>query len=97
MHVMSIAEEVRFIAPGSLPMKVWLDDGDSPVDVIDALALSPFALGDQPWAVTASLDRVRAEAPLMPAGARLLRAARFKEGTDSRLACGGGAIGASPG
>ncbi len=26
-----------------LEMKVWVDDSDSPADIIDALALSPFA------------------------------------------------------
>jgi type II secretory pathway predicted ATPase ExeA len=90
MDCMSVVEEVRFAAAESLPMRVWLDDGDSPTDVIDALALSPFALGDQPWAVTANLERVRREATLTPAGARLLRVARVREGPESRLAGGEG-------
>ncbi|MFC7383142.1 DUF5925 domain-containing protein [Sphaerisporangium rhizosphaerae] len=87
---MSVVEEVRFPAAEALPMKVWLDDGDSPVDVIDALALSPFATGNQPWARTANLERVRPDAPLMPARARLTRSAKEDDGRDSRLACGDG-------
>ncbi|GII86062.1 hypothetical protein Ssi03_40520 [Sphaerisporangium siamense] len=87
---MSIVEEVRFPAAEALPMRVWLDDGDSPIDVIDALALSPFANGNQPYARTASLERVRPDAALMPARARLTRAAREQDGRDSRLACGEG-------
>ncbi|MFB9247684.1 DUF5925 domain-containing protein [Sphaerisporangium melleum] len=87
---MSVVEEVRFPAAETLPMKVWLDDGDSPVDVIDALALSPFATGDQPWARSANLERVRADAALMPAGARLTRSAKEEDGRESRLACGDG-------
>ncbi len=71
-------------------MKVWLDDGDSPIDVIDALALSPFALGNQPWARSADLERVRPDAPLMPAKARLTRSAKEEDGRESRLACGDG-------
>jgi hypothetical protein len=87
---MSVVEEVRFPAAETLPMKVWLDDGDSPIDVIDVLALSPFATGNQPWARTANLERVRADAPLMPERARLTRAAKEDDGRDSRLACGDG-------
>ncbi|MFC4585818.1 DUF5925 domain-containing protein [Sphaerisporangium corydalis] len=87
---MSVVEEVRFPAAEALPMKVWLDDGDSPIDVIDALALSPFATGNQPWARTTNLERVRPDAPLMPARARLTRAAREDDGYESRLACGDG-------
>lgn len=71
-------------------MKIWLDDGDSAVDVIDALALSPFATGAQPWSCTASLERVRPEVSLMPASGTLLRAALEDDGRDSRLVCGEG-------
>ncbi|WP_285774552.1 DUF5925 domain-containing protein [Microtetraspora sp. NBRC 13810] len=88
---MSVVKEVRFTPdPAELPMNVWLDDGDSPVDVIDALALSPFATGAQPWARQASLDRVVPGAPLMPAGGRLVRSAREENGRESRLVLGDG-------
>ncbi|MEV6983628.1 DUF5925 domain-containing protein [Sphaerisporangium sp. NPDC051017] len=87
---MSIVEEVRFPAAEALPMRLWLDDGDSPIDVIDALALSPFANGNQPYARSASLERVRSDAALMPAQARLTRSAREQDGRESRLACGDG-------
>ncbi|WP_308169532.1 DUF5925 domain-containing protein [Acrocarpospora catenulata] len=73
-----------------LPMKVWIDDSDSPADVIDAMALSPFATGTQPWARTVSLDRVRADAPLAVSRGRLLRAADAVDGPSSRLYAGDG-------
>ncbi|WP_433256185.1 DUF5925 domain-containing protein [Streptosporangium sp. CA-135522] len=90
---MSVLKEVHFTPeprPAELPMRVWLDDGDSAVDVIDALALSPFATGAQPWSCTVSLERVRPEASLMPAAGILVRAAREEDGRDSRLVCGEG-------
>ncbi|GIH73860.1 hypothetical protein Plo01_02890 [Planobispora longispora] len=71
-------------------MNIWLDDADSPADVIDALALSPFATGSQPWARTANLERVRSDAPLMPAGGTLVRAARDDDGRESQLVTGEG-------
>ncbi|SDH63778.1 ATPase family associated with various cellular activities (AAA) [Sinosporangium album] len=74
---------------GDLPMRVWLDDGDSAVDVIDALALSPFATGTQPWSRTASLERVLPEARLMPSSGDLVRVA-VEDGRESRLVCGEG-------
>src|ERR1700754_2711714 len=90
---MSVLKEVRFTPeprPAELPMKIWLDDGDSAVDVIDALALSPFATGTQPWSRTAELERVRPEASLTPASGTLVRAAVEDDGRDSRLVCGEG-------
>ena len=74
----------------SLPMRIWLDDTDDPLDVIDALAISPFAAGELPWAMSAQLERVRPDAPLMPADARLLRVSIQRKGNESRLACGDG-------
>ncbi|GAA3022173.1 DUF5925 domain-containing protein [Streptosporangium longisporum] len=90
---MSVLKEVHFTpepGPGELPMNVWLDDGDSAVDVIDALALSPFATGAQPWSCTASLERVRTDASLTPASGTLVRAASEKDGRESRLLRGEG-------
>ena len=55
--------------PSETPtITLHLDDGDSPVDVIDALALKPFCCGAQPWAQTIRLDRVREDASLLPPG-----------------------------
>lgn len=68
-----------------LEMKVWVDDSDSPADIIDALALSPFATGAQPWAQTASVERLRGNAPLTASGGTLVRAASSDDGPDSRL------------
>ncbi|MEO5874332.1 MAG: DUF5925 domain-containing protein, partial [Streptosporangiaceae bacterium] len=51
-------------------------DGDTTVrDVIDALALAPFVSGEQPWAFEARLERCRVDAPLRPAGSRVVRRA----------------------
>ena len=93
MGAMSVLKEVRFSPeprPVELPLNIWLDDADSAVDVIDALALSPFATGAQPWSCTADLERVRPEASLTPASGTLLRAASEKDGRDSRLLGGEG-------
>src|SRR5690606_18388722 len=66
------------------------DDGDAPVDVIDALALSPFATGAQPWARSKNLERVLPDASLMPRSGRLLRVACEEGGRDARLVVGDG-------
>jgi hypothetical protein len=47
---------------------VALDDGDTPVDVLDALSLRAFAAGVEAHAHTRWLHRVRPDAPLAPAG-----------------------------
>ncbi|MGW0804626.1 DUF5925 domain-containing protein [Nonomuraea sp. NPDC002799] len=89
---MSVIREVPFPTPDSaeLPMNIWIDDADSAIDVIDALALSPFATGAQPWSRLANLERVRPEAPLAPEGGRVLRTARVEDGSESRLISGDG-------
>ncbi|GIF69693.1 hypothetical protein Ais01nite_77280 [Asanoa ishikariensis] len=74
---------------GPLGRILHFDDMDVPSDVVDALALSSFVSGDQPWARTKRLDRVRAEATLLPADAKLARVA-VDEGRDARLAVGEG-------
>lgn len=72
-----------------LPPDLVIDSGDSPDDVIDALALAPFATGRQPWARAAHIERVKADAPLRPAGSRLLRS-WVGEATSQLLAGGDG-------
>jgi Domain of unknown function (DUF5925) len=72
-----------------LPFAVSLDDSDTPYDVVDALALAPFTTGEQPWAHTARIDRLRPGASLLPAGARVLRSV-VEDSRDSRLAAGDG-------
>ncbi|ABD10902.1 AAA family ATPase [Frankia sp. B2] len=72
-----------------LPFVVGLDDSDTPYDVVDALALAPFTTGEQPWARSARVDRLRPGATLLPSGARVLRAV-VEESRDSRLAVGEG-------
>ncbi|MFD7977899.1 DUF5925 domain-containing protein [Streptomyces sp. NPDC059071] len=60
----------------ALPVRLNLDDADSPSDVVDALFLGRFVNGEQPHAHGARLERVKPSATLLPAGARLLRAAK---------------------
>ncbi|WP_283136877.1 DUF5925 domain-containing protein [Rhizohabitans arisaemae] len=78
---MSVLKEVVFgaehpaVDPATIvPVSVNLDSSDSHSDVIDALAISSFVVGDQPWTRSVRLERVRPEAPLHPDEARLLRA-----------------------
>ncbi|MGF1344351.1 DUF5925 domain-containing protein [Streptomyces flavovirens] len=60
----------------ALPIRLTIDDSDSPSDVVDALFLGRFATGEQPYAHSSSLDRVKAGATLLPEAATVLRAAR---------------------
>jgi len=72
-----------------LPIMLRLDDSDSPGDVIDALALSAFATGQQPWSRSLHLNRLKPEATLVPADAREVRSA-VDEGRRTVLAIGEG-------
>jgi hypothetical protein len=74
---------------GSLGRMLHFDDMDVPSDVVDALALSHFVSGEQPWARTKRLDRVRPDATLLPPDATLARVA-VDEGREARLATGDG-------
>lgn len=88
LHVVESPE--KFPDPADvLPPDLVIDSGDSPDDVIDALALAPFATGRQPWARAANIERVKADAPLRPAGSRLLRS-WIGEGSSQLLAGGEG-------
>jgi hypothetical protein len=60
----------------ALPIRLNVDDSDSPSDVVDALFLGRFATGEQPYSHSTSLDRVRSGATLLPPDAKVLRAAR---------------------
>ena len=50
-----------------------IEDDDSPSDVIDALALMPFAIGDQPFARGVHFRRLPADAEMAPLDGRMLR------------------------
>jgi hypothetical protein len=65
-----------------LPFVVALDDCDDPGDVIDTLALERFVAGEEPFARSLRLNRVRADAPLVPDGAVAVRRAE----ADGRVA-----------
>ncbi|MDG4863735.1 DUF5925 domain-containing protein [Streptomyces sp. T-3] len=60
----------------ALPIRLNVDDGDSPSDVVDALFLGRFATGEQPFAHSSSIDRVKSGATLLPPGSTVLRAAK---------------------
>jgi hypothetical protein len=70
-------------------LRLWLDDSDSPADMLDSLILARFADGSQPWARTRRLDRIRPEATLLPPDAVPIRQA-VDDGTESVLAAGEG-------
>lgn len=86
LHLVEIPETEPDLAPAVV---LNLNDNNSPADVMDVLSLKPFASGEQPWSRSARLEHVRAEAPLRPDGARLLRVAA-EEGKESILAAGDG-------
>lgn len=50
------------------PYRLNVDDTDSPSDIVDLLAVVAFVEGDQPWARTRGLRRVRSDATLLPPG-----------------------------
>ena len=72
-----------------LPLAIGVDDTDTPGDMLDALALAPFAAGTQPYASTARLGEVRPGASLLPPGATVLRWAAEPD-RESWLAAGDG-------
>ena len=76
-------------ADSALQLVLNFDDTDSPSDVVDALALSAFVTGAQPWSRSTTLGRVRDDATLLPPGARLLRSAQ-RDNSVVLLACGDG-------
>ncbi|MFF4242029.1 DUF5925 domain-containing protein [Actinomadura geliboluensis] len=76
-------------AESALPVVFNLSDNNSPADVMDVLSLRPFASGEQPWSRSTRLEHVKADAPLRPDGARLVRVAHEK-GKESVLAEGDG-------
>jgi Domain of unknown function (DUF5925)/ATPase family associated with various cellular activities (AAA) len=82
--------EGRWVEVGNaVPIGGTMDDTDEPVDIVDLLALSLFAIGAQPYAKTADLDNVRADAPLLPDGAEIVREA-LTDGCRAYLASGDG-------
>ncbi|MEC4020759.1 DUF5925 domain-containing protein [Streptomyces sp. H27-D2] len=63
-------------AEQTLPIRINIDDSDSPSDVVDALLLGRFATGEQPYSRSHSVDRVKKGLSLLPPGASVLRSAR---------------------
>ncbi len=71
------------------PIVVNLDDSADPADVLDAVLLGPFVAGAQPAARWARLERVRADARLLPGAVSPSRIAQG-DGRRSVLAEGPG-------
>jgi hypothetical protein len=78
------------MSPNPLPIGLSFDGDTTVRDVIDALALEPFISGEQPWAFEARIERCRADAPLRPAGSRIVRRAAERDGPVEILAEGEG-------
>nr|WP_078875188.1 MULTISPECIES: DUF5925 domain-containing protein [Streptomyces] len=57
----------------ALTTRLNFDDSNTTGDVVDALFLGRFAVGEQPYARSHSIDRVRKGRTLLPPGARVLR------------------------
>jgi hypothetical protein len=72
-----------------LPLAIGADDMDTPADMVDALALAPFAAGTQPYANAARLGEVRPDASLLPPEATVLRRA-VEPDREACLAAGDG-------
>lgn len=73
---LTVVQVARGADPAAaIPFSVTLDDSDSPRDVIDALILGRFTAGEHPAARTTSVKNLRADAPLLPADATVLRTA----------------------
>ncbi|HEU5109591.1 MAG TPA: DUF5925 domain-containing protein [Micromonosporaceae bacterium] len=72
-----------------LPLVMNFDDADTPRDVVDALALSAFVTGHQPYANIKELDYVRDDATLLPPDAPVVREA-ISSTERARLAVGDG-------
>jgi hypothetical protein len=72
-----------------LPCVMHVDDGDTPLDLIDAFALAPFTVGDQPHSCAISLGEARPEATLLPPEATIARTAK-DSGSEGVLATGPG-------
>ncbi|MFI0367748.1 DUF5925 domain-containing protein [Actinomadura sp. 1N219] len=90
LHLVESGENATDPGPDStLPVVFNLSDNNSPADVMDVLSLRPFASGEQPWSRSTRLEHVRADAPLRPGDARLVRVAHEK-GKESVLAEGDG-------
>ncbi|GAQ56186.1 DUF5925 domain-containing protein [Streptomyces acidiscabies] len=60
----------------SPPIRLTVNDSDSPSDVVNVLFLGRFTTGEQPYSHAANIDRVRSGATLLPPGAKVLHVAR---------------------
>lgn len=62
-----------------VPVSAAIDDGDSPLDVLDVMVLDAFVTGRQPFSHSTWLNDVRPDAVLVPPGADLVRSATVEQ------------------
>jgi hypothetical protein len=84
-----IRADIPMEPTSSLSFVVHIDDCDDPGDLINALALDAFVSGAQPWAREARLERVRADARLIPADSEPARV-HHSAGRHAQLVTGPG-------
>lgn len=72
-----------------IPVSLAFDDLDTPADVVDALVLSAFTDGSQPYAKTVRIAQVKPDASAGSADAQLVRVAA-DNGREARLLTGEG-------
>ncbi|RAY15849.1 ATPase [Actinomadura craniellae] len=87
LRLVESADTGSFAMP---PTTLGLNDSQTATDVIDMLALVPFTSGEQPWARSTRLQRVRGEATLCPPDARPVRSSVGGDGARSVLVEGDG-------
>jgi hypothetical protein len=73
----------------ALPFGVCVNIDDSPSRTVKAMSLAPFVSGQQPFACSTSLSRVRPDSTLLPAGGTVVRSAVFEQSI-SQLVHGNG-------
>ncbi|MFI8854529.1 DUF5925 domain-containing protein [Streptomyces sp. 891-h] len=73
----------------ALVSRLQIDDSDSTSDIIDALFLGRFTLGEQPYSRSHTVDHVKKGRTLLPPGAQVLREAK-DDNSGSVLAEGDG-------
>ena len=87
LHIVEVAAQPD---PATvLPVVLQLDDADSPIDILDALLITRFGTGAHAAARTAQVKRLRKDAPLLPAGATVIRTAT-EDSRSAVLATGDG-------
>jgi hypothetical protein len=90
---LTITERARTVETADpavlLPFTVMVDDADGHADMIDAMALTPFVTGREPFARSKNLTRVHPDSTLLPKSGTILRSAMVGS-TTAKLVSGDG-------